>query len=223
MCGRFALNTSIEEMLKMFDLEQAPEFAPRFNIAPRTEIAAVRLAPQSSRRELVPMLWWMIPAWAKKLEFKYPTFNAVSETAAEKPTYRDAFKKGRRCLVPADGFYEWKGPKGDKQPYFFHVKAGGPLAMAGLWEHWEGEGKSIDSCTILTTEANEIVRPIHERNRMPVILEPEQFARWLDPATSTDEIQSMCVPLAAEKMDVYPVGKLVNSVKNEGAELMERI
>ena len=221
MCGRFALKTSPEELARLFQLPDIPLIKPRYNVSPRQQIAAVRRNETSGERELASLLWWLIPSWSKTADIKYPTFNAVSETAAEKPSFRTPFKKGRRCLIPIDGFYEWKGDKGQKQPYFFHMRDKSPFALAGIWDVWQGEGQTIESCSVLTTEANDLVRPIHTKNRMPVILDPVSYDAWLNPTTKLAEIQALCRAYPPEKMDVFAVSKLVNSVKNESPECMD--
>ena len=223
MCGRFALNSSPTELAKLFNLPGLPEIKPRFNISPKQRIAAVRVQPDTGNREITELLWWLIPAWSKTSEVKYPTFNAVSETVAEKPAFRSAFKGGRRCLIPLNGFYEWKGEKGAKEPYFFRVHEEETFAIAGIWEKWEGAGEIIESCSILTTEANELVRPIHAKNRMPVILEQANFEDWLNPGTDLNKIQSLCVSYPAAKMYVHPVSRLVNSVRNDSIECIQAV
>jgi len=215
MCGRFALSVSPRELARQFNLPGLPKVVPRFNIAPGQRVAAVRLNREKNENELAELLWRLIPAWSKTKDIKYPTFNAVSETAAEKPSFRAAFKQGRRCLIPASGFYEWKGPKGDKQPYYIQVENERAFAMAGLWERWEGGEEVIESCTILTTAANELIRPIHEKNRMPVILAAMDYEKWLDPGTDLNTVQGLCRSFPSGRMSAHQVSRLVNSVKND--------
>ena len=146
--------------------------------------------------------------------------NARAETVADKPAYRDAFKK-RRCLIPTDGFYEWKPGKPRKQPYFIHRKDGEPFAFAGLWEHWELEDLKIDSCTIIVTEANKLIATIHDR--MPVIVDRSDYEQWLDPSQGNEELQPLLKPYPEKEMEAYPVGLAVNKPGNNGAGVIERI
>jgi putative SOS response-associated peptidase YedK len=178
MCGRYTLHTSRERLLEHFQLQSRLELVPRFNIAPSQAVPAVRQGEE--QRELVMLRWGLIPAWAKEEKSGYRMINARAETVASKPAFRSALRY-RRCLLPADGFYEWRaGPRG-KQPYYIRLREGDVFAFAGLWEHWEGpDGKVIESCTIIVTNANEVLRPVHDR--MPVILDPADYHRWLDPS-----------------------------------------
>jgi putative SOS response-associated peptidase YedK len=219
MCGRFALIESGESLAETFDLNEVPAVAPRYNIAPTQPVAAVRLTPHRERerqeRELALFHWGLIPSWAKDPSIGSRLINARSETAAEKPSFRAAFKY-RRCLVPASGFYEWQKVNGRKQPYFFRLEEEGPLAIAGLWEYWQSpDGSEIESVTLLTTQANERVRPVHDR--MPVLLAPADYALWLDPAVQhAGELQHLLRPYPAEEMVGYPVSTVVNNPRNEG-------
>lgn len=220
MCGRFALISSGESVAETFDLNQTPPLAPRYNIAPTQPIAAVRLSTKSTAeqpiRELALFHWGLIPSWAKDPSMASRLINARSETAAEKPSFRAAYKY-RRCLVPADGFYEWQKVNGQKQPHFIRLKEDGPFAIAGLWEHWQSaDGSEIESCTLLTTAANEFVRPLHDR--MPVIIAPEDYGLWLDTAVQKpDPLQHLLRPYPAEAMTAYPVAQLVNNPRNDMA------
>jgi putative SOS response-associated peptidase YedK len=214
MCGRFTLIAPGESVAELFQLPEVPPLQPRFNIAPTQPVAAVRVSPKSGLRELTHFHWGLIPRWAKDPAIGSRMINARSETAAEKPSFRTAFKY-RRCLVPADGFYEWQKLNGRKQPGRIQIQDGGVFAIAGLWEHWIGnDGSEIESCTLLTTEPNETLRPIH--NRMPVILPPEDFDLWLDPAVQkADQIQSLLHPYDAGSMNHYPVSTHVNNPRND--------
>ena len=168
MCGRFYLDTPRERLREQFALKQMPLLAARFNIAPSQDIAAIREG--EAGRELVLLHWGLIPHWAKEEKTKFSMINARAETVATKPAYRSAFRQ-RRSLVPASGFFEWKPTGRGRQPYAVWLKDADLFAFAGLWEHWEGaDGKTIESCTIIVTDANELLRPIHDR--MPVILTP---------------------------------------------------
>ena len=171
MCGRFVLMTPGRSLAKRFGLEEVPDLEPRYNIAPTQMVAMIRLDRDTLQRRLVLVKWGLIPFWAKDSSIGNRLINARAESAAEKPAFRSAFKS-RRCLVPADGYYEWKKRKGgQKQPYLARNADGSPFAFAGLWERWQApEDEIIESCTILTTDANDLTQPIHDR--MPVILKP---------------------------------------------------
>lgn len=213
MCGRYTLHTSLEQIIDHFHLQQAPEITPRFNIAPSQAVPAVRGDP--ARRELVMLRWGLIPSWAKEEKTGYSMINARAETVAAKPAFRGAFRH-RRCLIPADGFYEWKlAADNKKQPYYLRRRDGKIFAFAGLWEHWEGErGQCIDSCTIIVTEANEAVRSIHER--MPVILDPADYEAWLNPDhRDTSTLAALLKPSPPEEMEAFPVSRRVNRPTND--------
>jgi putative SOS response-associated peptidase YedK len=215
MCGRFYLFSTGVAVADLFDLDGPVEVAPRYNIAPSQAVAVVRLGDHG--RELVPLRWGFIPSWAK--DAKFAPINARSETAADKPTFRSAMRK-RRCLVPADGFYEWMRQGKAKQPFCFRLLDDKPFAFAGLWDRWEGPSGPVETCCILTTAANELVRPAHDR--MPVILERPNFEQWLDPAEQDAEALAwMLRPYRAEAMRGYPVSPLVNSPKNDDARCLE--
>ena len=181
MCGRFTLSQSAEAIASVFQLNQVPTLEPRYNIAPTQPVATV-LQTSAHERQFQLLRWGLIPAWAKDATMGSRLINARAETVAEKPSFRSAFRH-RRCLVIADGFYEWRRQDGKKQPFYFRMKNQQPFAFAGLWEHWQDpKGEAIDSCTILTTEANELLQQIHER--MPVILNPKDYDLWLDPTVT---------------------------------------
>ena len=211
MCGRFTLASPGEAVGELFGLTETPVLAPRYNIAPSQPVAAVRAAGEG--RELVALRWGLIPSWAKDPAIGDRLINARSETAAEKPSFRTALRQ-RRCLLVADGFYEWRKDGPRKQPHLIRFRDRRPFAMAGLWERWEGPDGPVESCTILTTAANEVVAPIHER--MPVILVPETHAAWLAPATRDPVMLAPLLrPLAAEELEVFPVSLRVNSPAND--------
>lgn len=214
MCGRFTLIAPGEAVAELFDLSEAPELAPRYNIAPTQPVAAVRYNRDKGKREFTHFHWGLIPSWAKDPAIGSRMINARSETAAEKPSFRAAFKY-RRCLVPTDGFYEWWKVDGGKQPVRIHMKDERPFAIAGLWEHWQSpDGSEIESCTLLTTGPNDLLKPIH--NRMPVILAKEDFDLWLDPgAQHPGEVQPLLRPFTSDKMTFYPVSTHVNNPRNE--------
>jgi len=209
MCGRFTLRSSPQAVAEAFCLSETPALLPpHFNIAPGQPVAVVRLKPQAEGRELAYLRWGLIPAWADDPSIGDRLANARSETAATKPSFRRAFRS-RRCLMVADGFYEWQRTNGRKQPYFVGLQSNRPFGLAGLWERWEKGGEPVESCTILTTDANELMQPIHER--MPVILPPEQYDLWLDPRCQDNEkLAKLLRPFPSEKMPAYRVSTLVN-------------
>lgn len=212
MCGRYSLSASGEKLAEQFQLAEIPELAPRYNIAPTQEVAVVRQCAEG--RQLALLRWGLIPSWAKDPSIGARMINARAETVAEKPAFRSAFVR-RRCLVPADGFYEWKRTAGGKQPFFFQMRDGRPLAFAGLWEQWKSpDGGQIESYTILTTDANELLRPVHDR--MPVILPPDAYDLWLDPDVQKPNVLlALLHPYPEEAMTAYPVSMRVNSPAND--------
>ncbi|HZH32962.1 MAG TPA: SOS response-associated peptidase [Pyrinomonadaceae bacterium] len=219
MCGRFAQRSDPKRLAKEFKVAEAPAVEARYNIAPTQNILGVRTV--SDEREMAFFKWGLIPSWAKDASMGARLINARAETVEEKPSFRQAFKQ-RRCIIPVDGFYEWRREGGKKQPFFFRLRDERPFGFAGLWERWEGEaGAAINSCTILTTEANEVLRPVHER--MPVILHPDDYELWLDvDARKRDLVKELLRPYAAEEMLGYPVSASINSPQNQGATLIER-
>ena len=221
MCGRITFRASGKDLATLFDLAEAADLEPRYNVAPTQPVLAVRAAANGTGRELVTLRWGLIPSWGDDPKIGYKLINARAETVAQKPSFRSAFKV-RRCLVPVNGYYEWKKEGKVKQPFYFHRRDDRPFAFAGLWEHWEGsEGELVDSCTILTTEANELARPIHDR--MPVILDATDFATWLDPAGDLERCQALLRPYAREGMEAYAVSSLVNNPRNQGPQCVERV
>jgi len=199
-------------------LFEVPELPPRYNIAPSQPVAVVRRRPQSGddQRQLVLMRWGLIPSWATDPAIGNRLANARSESVLEKPAFRAAMRR-RRCLIPADGFYEWKKNGRNKQPYLIGLRDGRLFAFAGLWEAWEGADHSyVESCTILTTTPNELMAPIHDR--MPVILPAEAYGPWLDPAVPPAEVLAWLRPLPADQMTAYPVSTLVNNPRNDRPE-----
>jgi len=213
MCGRFTLTVNPAEFQDSFpDFGFPPVFAPRFNIAPSQPLLAI---PNDGRRQATFFLWGFIPSWAKDSGFERRLINARGETLAEKPSFKGAFKY-RRCLILADGFYEWQGTGKTKTPHFIFMKSRQPFAFAGLWSDWESsDGSRLKTCTIVTTTPNEVVAPIHKR--MPVILPPTAYLAWLDPRLRTD-LLPLLKPYPAEEMDAHPVSDLVNNPKNDRAE-----
>ena len=220
MCGRFAQKSDPKRLAKKFGVAEAPAAEARYNVAPTQEVLCVREGGDG--REMTFFQWGLVPSWAKDPGMGARLINARSETVAEKPAFREAFKR-RRCIVPADGFYEWQRAGGRKQPYFFRMSDGEPFGFAGLWDRWEGEGgRVINSCTILTTEVNEVVRSVHDR--MPVILHPEDYDLWLgDDVRQRDLIAGLLRPYPAGEMTSHPVSPAVNSPRNQGESLIERV
>ncbi len=214
MCGRFALEDDGSAVAQQFDLVEVPELAPRYNIAPTQPVAAVGLKP-SGERGLTHFHWGLIPSWSKDTKMASRMINARSETAAEKPAFRAAYKR-RRCLIPMSGFYEWqKLEGGQKQPLYIHPQDEALFAAAGLWERWESaDGSEILSCTILTTAANELMEPIHDR--MPVFVQADDYDLWLDSDAPLPAVQSLLKPYPSARMAAYPVSTYVNSPRNEG-------
>jgi putative SOS response-associated peptidase YedK len=221
MCGRYRLTAKERWLSEYFNLDpEDVEWAARWNIAPTDEVATIRQDRHGPKRIFAKMRWGLIPYWAKDKSFGAKAINAVSETAAEKPAFKESMRK-RRCLIPADGFYEWKKIGSKKQPYNIGMKDDGLFAFAGLWDRWKDpEGKIIESCTILTTEANPLLKDIHDR--MPVIIEKDDYDLWLDPGmTDPDKLTVLLKPFDSQKMRVYPVSSTVSSVKNDGPECAE--
>jgi putative SOS response-associated peptidase YedK len=219
MCGRFSLNIPFNDLLEIFHLDEAQSFEPRYNIAPSQEVLAVR--EEEGNRRLVLLRWGLIPHWADDPKIAYRTINARSETAHKTPSFRAAFRH-RRCLIPASGFFEWKKEGKIKQPFYIRKRDGQPMAFAGLWEHWEDKEHSekVESCTILSTKANQTIIPLHDR--MPVILEPENFDLWLDPEEYWHEkLQPLLKPAVDDLLTIQPVSKYVNNPRNEGEKCVE--
>ncbi len=217
MCGRFSLTAPGQLWFEIFGLHDPPAWAPRYNIAPTQPVATVLVPQDQGQRQFRLLQWGLVPSWAKAPDVGADMINARVETAATKPAFRAAFRR-RRCLVLADGFYEWQRQGQRKQPFYVRLRDGRPFAFAGLWEHWEGpEGQVIDSCTLLTTVPNELIRTFH--HRMPVILDPEAHALWLDPAVEEpDRLQPVLRPYPPEAMIAYPVTARVNNPANDTAD-----
>ena len=209
MCGRFTLRTPAHRLADAFGVRELPNLPPRYNIAPTQDAAVVRHA-QEGERELAMLRWGLVPPWSAGPESAYSMINARAETVTTKPAFRAAFRH-RRCLVPADGFYEWQKVNGGKQPYLVELADGDPFAFAGLWERWEGQsGEGIESFTIIVTEANEVLRPIHDR--MPVIVDPPEHDLWLDGGpTVAQAAENLLRPYPAERMVAHPVSRRVNN------------
>jgi len=220
MCGRFTLRTPKERIKREFQLKVEPFVEARYNIAPTQNVLAVRQSTDG--REAVELKWGLIPSWAKDASMGARLINARSETVTEKPSFREAFKR-RRVIIPADGIYEWRRAGGSKQPYFFHMRDDRVFGFAGLWDKWrDEEGEVIESCTILTTEANEVFRAVHDR--MPVILHPDAYNEWLsDDPRGVSALKELLHPYPSSEMVAYPVSSRVNSPQNQGEDLIKQL
>jgi len=217
VCGRFTLRAPASAVASHFGLDAEPELAARFNIAPGQAIVSVRTAEGARIAE--PRVWGLVPEWAASPAMGQRLINARAETAAEKPAFRAAFRR-RRCLIPADGFYEWAPGTPDKQPYHIAREDGSLFGFAGLWASWRGEGGQVlESCTLLTTAADASLQAIH--SRMPVILAAERYAAWLDPALDdAATLQSLLASGGAPRLVARPVGRRVNDVRNDDPECL---
>jgi putative SOS response-associated peptidase YedK len=215
MCGRFSLHAAGAALAEQFGLAEVPELEPRYNIAPTQPVLVVR--QEDDTRRLRAVQWGLVPNWADDPAIGARLINARGETVAEKPSFRTAFAR-RRCLVPADGFYEWQasGKGRPRQPFYIRMQDTRPFAFAGLWEYWEGAEGALETCTIITTEPNDLLRPLH--NRMPVILPAADYAQWLDPDTPRGPLGALLQPYPAEEMTAYPVHRTVNNARHEGPE-----
>ena len=214
MCGRFTLTSQPGQVASAFDLAEMPQLRPRYNIAPGQDAGVVRVSPEGDRRVLEPLRWGLVPSWAKDPRPRHRMINARAETAAKRPAYRAAFRK-RRCIVPADGFYEWAPGRPHKQPYYIQCREGAPFAMAGLWERWSGpDAQVLESFAVLTTPANHRLRAIHER--MPAILEPGAFDLWLDPGVQdVSRLEPLLRPCPDAWIALRTVSTRVNDVSRD--------
>jgi len=213
MCGRFTRKENMQHLAELLGLSIPPHLAPRYNIAPSQLVACVRTNPETTEREWVELQWGLVPSWAKDASIAHKLINARGETVAEKPSFRKAFTH-RRCLLLADGFYEWKREGTTKQPYYIRMKDHRPFAFAGLWERWEKEDSAIESCSLITIGPNAVMEPIH--HRMPVILATTQYAEWLDASLhETEQLNTLLKPFPPEEMEAYPVSLMVNNPRND--------
>jgi len=221
MCGRFSLTATAADLREFLDAGEIPELAPRYNIAPSQPVLIVRLRDGQPAREVTHAAWGLIPPWAPDPSIGSRLINARADTAAVKPAFRNAMKR-RRCLIPADGYYEWAAQPGrPKQPYLIRRRDGAPFAFAGLWEIWHGpNGEQIESCTILTTEPNGLVKSIH--NRMPVVLPREAHEVWLNAAAHPpDRVQPLLQPCDAGEWEMVAISRRVNSPTHDDASCWE--
>jgi putative SOS response-associated peptidase YedK len=222
MCGRFARRSTQEVLSDWFgvDLEEMPFFAPAFNAGPQSTQPVVRLSADTGKREFALMRWGLVPYWAKTEKLGLSTINARAEEVASKPLFREAFKR-RRCLIPADAFYEWQQlDVKTKRPFAFALTSDEPYAFAGLWERWRPkEGPALETFTILTTDPNEITERVHDR--MPVILEPRDYDRWMEPGDPERPPIDLLRPFSAEKMRAWPVHNRVGNVRNDDPSLLD--
>jgi putative SOS response-associated peptidase YedK len=220
MCGRFSVAIPSADLFDEFGMtEPAFDIHPRFNVAP-TQLSPVLLRGKDGAPALGLFRWGLIPAWAKDESIGNKMINARAETLAEKPAFRGAYER-RRCLVLADGWYEWKQTPGGKVPMRMHLKSGRPLAFAGIWERWRGageEGGPVESFAIVTTDASDRLREVHDR--MPVVLPPGARERWLDPEAGRAELDALLRPWESDDLDAYAVSRLVNSPRNDAPEVI---
>lgn len=221
MCSRYSLTSPFEAVRSYFSATNRPEFPPRYNIAPTQPVLIARLGHRLER-ELTLVRWGLIPSWVKDPAAFTTLINARAETAAEKPSFRAALRH-RRCLVPADGFYEWTGKPGAKRPHLIRPRGGGPMALGGIFEHWMGpDGSEIETMAILTVAANRTVSVLHDR--MPLILAPDTFDLWLDCRSGTATgILPLLVPAPDDLLDIVEVSPRLNNPRNEGPELQEPV
>jgi putative SOS response-associated peptidase YedK len=218
MCGRYKLSRRKQIIEEHFDTDSGDEdWSPRYNIAPTQPVPVIRQHPKEPVRELSLMRWGFIPSWAKDSSVAAQMINARAETASTKPAFRDSLKS-RRCLIPADGFYEWARTGKTKQPYCFEVGEGELFAFAGLWDRWkDGTGRVLETCSILTTTPNAVTSAVHDR--MPVILDPDSYDLWLDPGmTKVEAVSDLLRPCDALQMRCFPVSSRINSVVNDDEE-----
>lgn len=219
MCGRYAITTAPEALRALFRYEEQPDFPPRYNIAPTQPIPIIRLF--EGKRQFALVRWGLVPSWVKDPSNFSLLVNARGESVRDKPAFRAAMKH-RRCLIPADGFYEWQAHgSGPKQPFFVRAKSAAPLAFAGLWENWMGpNGEEVETAVIVTTKANRTLSPIHER--MPVIVPPEAFDLWLDTRHVDDRTaEALITPASDDLLEAYPVSMAVNRTANDNPQLLE--
>ncbi|WP_133511202.1 SOS response-associated peptidase [Candidatus Thiosymbion oneisti] len=221
MCGRFVQLGPVAVYAAMFDIEGRHDaLACRYNVAPTQSVMACR--EQNGRRELQPLRWGLVPQWSKGPDSRYRMINARTETVHQQPAYRGPFRS-RRCLIPAEAFYEWRPVPGGKQPYAIRMKSRAPFVFAGLWDSWAApDGAQLETCALIVTDANALLRPIHDR--MPAILAPELWDRWLDSGfRDIEALRGMLAPYDEAEMEAFQISRRVSSPANDGAELLEPV
>lgn len=220
MCGRYAIISAPEAIRALFRYQEQPKFPPRYNVAPTQPIPIVRLA--QGRRQFALVRWGLLPSWVKNPKAFTLVINARGESVLDKPAFKNAMTY-RRCLIPADGFYEWKASGGRKQPYFVRLKSGAPMAFAGLWESWTGpNGEELETAAIVTTKANHTLEHMHDR--MPVVVPPDAFDLWLNCGeVDATTAAALIAPAPDDALKAYPVSTEVNRVANDNANLLERV
>jgi putative SOS response-associated peptidase YedK len=217
MCGRYTLTAPAEDLAAEFGVEVPADYEPRYNIAPQQPVPVVGLDP-AGRPRLAFLRWGLVPWWSTAEAARSGPINARAETVSAKPTFRDAFRD-RRCLIVADGFYEWKREDRVRVPFRFHLRDGGLLVFAGLWESWDKGGEPLHTCAIVTTPASAAVAPIHDR--MPAILQAGARERWIDPGADAASLRALLIPLEDPRLEAYRVSRLVNSAANESPACIE--
>jgi putative SOS response-associated peptidase YedK len=222
VCGRFTLSAAPTEIADHFALDGAPEIEARFNVAPGQYIATIYDSAEERQPILSQRRWGLVPSWAKDEKIGNRLINARSETASEKPSFRTALRR-RRCLIPADGFYEWAGTKGSKQPYFICIEDRALFAFAGLWERWnQPDGESLETCTLLTTEATAHLSELHAR--MPVIVDPVDYGLWMNPEVEDPDLVAPVMDRnLGGTLDFYPVSTHVNDVRHDDLRCLEAV
>lgn len=222
MCGRYLLRTALEELARLFGFTERPNLAPHYNIAPTQEVPIIRQRREpAGLRSLASLRWGLVAPWAESPKAGPPLINARADSLLEKPSFRGAFQK-RRCLVPADGYYQWREGDASKQPYLIARRDRTPFAFAGIWERWgprHDPAAALDSFTIITTEANDFLSRFH--HRMPVVLPAESYAAWLDPDADGESVLPLLDPAPNDLLEAIPLGKAVNSIRADGPELLE--
>lgn len=217
MCGRFTRSGPVREVAKLFELaEPPPELAPRYNVAPSQVVAVVGLKPDG-RRGLAQLRWGLVPSWSQELNPKIKPINARAETLLEKPTFRECFL-GKRCIIPADGFYEWAKDGKKRKPFHIRLKGGALFGFAGLWDVWTDGREKVGTCCIITVPSNELIRPLHDR--MPAILRTDDHAAWLDNDTPVEQLQAMLRTYPADEMEMQEVSDTVNSPRVDSPECL---
>jgi len=220
VCGRFAYFVPTEQLVCEYQLRSAPEFAAHYNVAPSQSVVAIRQSPEGDRQASL-LRWGLVPHWAKDPSIGSRMINARAETLAQKPAFRQAFKR-RRCIIPVSGFYEWGPSRAGKWPYFVSAKDSPLLSLAGLWEQWSGGGEFLESCTVVTVAASPQLEKVHER--MPLCLPESAYRDWLDPQTSADDCLSLVESAAARPdLDIRPVSRAVNSPRNDTPALVDAV